>query len=130
MIKISDDIKTAIMNKIKPVLPSLREKKRYLVFEVISDKKLENVNSISKTIMNDCQNYLGEMGMAKAGLMILNNKYNPNMQRGVIKVSHKMVDSLRAALCFVKEIDNQKVIVKSVGISGILKKAQNKYLAA
>jgi ribonuclease P/MRP protein subunit POP5 len=118
------------MNKIKPVLPSLREKKRYLVFEVISDKKLENVNSISKTIMNDCQNYLGEMGMAKAGLMILNNKYNPNMQRGVIKVSHKMVDNLRAALCFVKEIDNQKVIVKSVGVSGILKKAQNKYLAA
>lgn len=116
------------MTKIKPVLPSLREKKRYLVFEIISDKKIENLSDVSESITRSCHNFLGEMGMAKAGLLILNDKYNKEKQRGIIRVSNKMVDNLRAALCFIKEIDNQKVIVKSVGVSGILRKAQSKYI--
>lgn len=118
------------MTKIKPVLPSLREKKRYLVFEVLSEQKIENSSKVAEAINSGCKEYLGEMGMAKAGLMVLNDNYNQKTQRGIIKVSNKMVDSLRAALCFVKDIDNQKVIVRSVGISGILKKAKNRYLAS
>jgi ribonuclease P/MRP protein subunit POP5 len=116
------------MTKIKPVLPSLREKKRYLVFEIISDKKIENIGDISDSITKSCHNFLGEIGMAKAGLLILDDKYDKESQKGIIRVSNKMVDNLRAALCFVKEIDNQKVIVRSIGVSGILRKAQNKYI--
>ena len=118
------------MTKIKPVLPSLREKKRYLVFEIISDSKIENQNKVAEAVLAGCQKYLGEMGMAKAGLMVLNDNYNQEKQRGIIKVSNKMVDNLRAALCFIKEVDHQKVIVRSIGVSGILKKAKNRYLAA
>ena len=118
------------MTKIKPVLPSLREKKRYLVFEIISDKKIDNIISISKTIFDSCQKYLGEMGMAKAGILILDNKFNKEKQRGIIKVNNKMVDNLKSSLCFIKKIDNKEAIVKSVGVSGILKKAQNKFIAA
>ena len=116
------------MTKIKAVLPSLREKKRYLVFEIISKDKI-NPNKVSESILGSCKDYLGEMGMAKAGLLMLNDKYNQENQRGIIRVSNKMLNNLKAALCFVKEIDNQQVIVKSVGVSGILKKAENKYIA-
>jgi ribonuclease P/MRP protein subunit POP5 len=115
------------IKKIKPVLPSLREKKRYLVFEIISKSKIDS-KKVSKTILDGCRDYLGEMGMAKAGLLMLNDKYNKEEQKGIIKVNNKMVDHLRAALCFIKKIDNQKVIVRSIGMSGILKKAQAKFM--
>ena len=117
------------MSKIKAVLPSLKEKKRYLVFEIISKDKIIP-NKIQEAIFKGCQQYLGELGMAKAGLLMLNDKYNKEKQKGIIKVNNKMLNNLKAALCFVKEIDNQKVIVKSVGVSGILKKAENKYIAS
>lgn len=118
------------MTKIKPVLPSLRGKKRYLVFEIISENKIDNLNDISDSILGSCQKFFGEMGMAKAGLLMLNDKYNKEKQKGIIKVDNKMVDNLKAALCFVKEIGDKKVIVKSVGVSGILKKAQEKFIAS
>jgi ribonuclease P/MRP protein subunit POP5 len=115
-------------NKIKPILPSLREKKRYLAFEVLSEEKIPNPQGVIQAIQKACQEYLGAMGMANAGIIILQDTYNKDLQRGIIRVSNKMVDHLRAALCFVKEIDNKKVIVRSVGVSGILKKAKNRYL--
>jgi ribonuclease P/MRP protein subunit POP5 len=118
------------MSKLKPILPSLREKKRYLVFEIISENKLDNPSIISKEITEKCSRFLGEMGMAKAGILILNDKYNKEKQKGIIKVNNKMLNELKAALCLIKEINNTQVIVKSAGVSGILKKAQDKFITA
>ena len=115
---------------LKPVLPSLREKKRYLAFEVISKEKISDVNSISEAIMDASLKFLGQLGTARAGLMVLNNKWDAQLQRGIIKVSHKHVDAVKAALAFADKIDNADVIFKSVGVSGILRKAENKYLKA
>ena len=116
------------MNKIKPLLPSLREKKRYLAFEVISKQKIKDFNKVSDAVMNAGLGFLGQLGMAKAGAIILKDKWNNELQRGIIRVNHKHVDNLKAALTFVENIDNKEVIVKSVGVSGILKKAENRYL--
>ncbi len=118
------------MTKIKPILPSLRGKKRYLVFEIISEQKIDNPNMVSEAILDSCHKYFGEMGMANAGLLVLNNKYNNEKQRGVIKVNNKMLNNLKASLCFVKTINGKPAIVKSVGVSGILKKAQDKFMAS
>ena len=117
-------------SKLKPVLPSLREKKRYLAFEVISKEKISDVNLISSAIMEASLRFLGQFGAAKAGLMVLSNKWNAQLQRGIMKVSHKHVDAVKAALTFADKIDNADVIFKSVGVSGILRKAENKYLKA
>jgi ribonuclease P/MRP protein subunit POP5 len=116
--------------KIKPVLPSLREKKRYLVFEIISEHKIDNVESIEITILNQCNKYLGEMGMAKAGLLFLKDKFNKTNQKGIIRVNNKMLDNLKSSLCFIKNIGKEEVIIKSVGVSGILKKAQDKFITS
>jgi len=117
-----------VKTKLKPVLPSLREKKRYLVFEVISKEKIKDANMVSNAVWQCSQQFLGQLGAAKAGLMVLNNKWNPELQRGIIKVSHKHVDAVRAALMFADKIDNKEVIFKSIGVSGILNKAERRYL--
>lgn len=117
-----------IKTKLKPVLPSLREKKRYIVFEVISRERIDDINRVSGAIMRCSLQFLGQLGAAKAGIMVLNNKWNPALQRGVIKVSHKHVDAVKAALAFANRIDSADVIFRSIGVSGILRKAEQKFL--
>ena len=116
------------MKKIKPLLPSLREKKRYVVFEVLSDSKL-NASSIKEQIMTSALNLIGERGVANAGILFPKETYNPENQRGILRVNNKYVNEIKSALALVQNIENEDVIVKSVGVSGILKKAQEKYLA-
>ncbi len=110
----------------KPLLPSLREKKRYLAFEIISSKKVNKMpyEEIQKSMLG----LHGSVGLADAGLIFLKNKWNTELQRGIVKVSHRSVDDLKGTLCFVDKINNTESIIKSVGVSGILKKAEEKYL--
>ncbi len=117
-----------VKTKLKPILPSLREKKRYLVFEVISKEKMTDIKPVSSAIYNNLLKLVGQLGAAKAGIMILNNKWNSNTQRGIIKVGHKHADTLKAALVFINKIDDHDAIFRSLGVSGILRKAENNYL--
>ena len=113
--------------KIKPLLPSLREKKRYLAYEVISKNKFNDAISVNKAIYDAANGFLGTLGMAKAGILAIDDKWNDKTQRGIIRVNNKHVNELKASLIFVKNIQGNEAIVKSVGASGILKKAQKKY---
>ena len=117
-----------VKTKIKPLLPSLREKKRYLAFEVISRYRFNDAVHVNKAILDAASSFLGDLGMAKAGVLQLNDKWNQDMQRGLIRVNNKHVDELKASLIFVKNIEGKDVVVKSIGASGILRKAQQKYL--
>ena len=114
--------------KTKPLLPSLREKKRYLAYEAISDHKFNDATEINKAIFDAAKEFLGNLGMAKAGILMLNDKFNQKLQRGIIRVNNKHMENLKASLIFVKNINGKNVIVNSVGASGILKKTQQKYL--
>ena len=105
--------------KIKRLLPSLREKKRYLVYEVISEKAI-NQEKIEEAVNKRIMGFLGEYYYGKAGVMLLNNGKD---NKGIIKVSNKYLDHVKGAIATIKDIDNNKVIVKSIGVSGILNKA-------
>ncbi len=113
------------MKLIKPLIPSLRERKRYLVFEYIS-KAVISPEDAGKTIMKAAREFLGDLGVAGAGLKIIKDKYKKN--RGIVRVNHKFVDHVRASFCFVNEVAGNPVQLRSIGASGILKKAQIKYM--
>lgn len=123
-------MKGVLFMKIKPLLPSQREKKRYLVFEIISKNKIKPFSEITNAIWKAVLTFAGQTGAAKAGISVLQDKYNSSRQRGMIRVSHKMLDMLKAALTLIKEINKEPVIVRSLGTSGILKKAEEKYYAS
>ena len=114
--------------KIKPLLPSLREKKRYLAYEVISKSRFYDAIHVNKAILDAANKFLGNLGMSYAGIIPINDKWNEKMQRGIMRVNNKHVDNLKASLIFVKNINGKESIVKSVGASGILRKTQQKYL--
>ena len=112
-----------VMARIKPLLPTLRERKRYLAFEVLSEKELQWA-SIKKAVFDAMKEYVGIDGISDAGLLFVKNNGN----KGILRVSHTSLNKVRAALIFIKNIDSQKVMVKSIGASGMLNKA-NDYIA-
>lgn len=117
-----------VKTKLKPILPSLREKKRYLVFEVLSKDRIKDISKVSNAIMHYSLQFMGQLGVAKAGIIPLQNKWNPELQKGIIKVGHKHVDALKAALMLATKIDDKEVIFRSIGVSGILNKAEGKFM--
>ena len=117
-----------VKTKLKPILPSLREKKRYLAFEVISKDKVSDINKVSEAISRSASDFLGRLEASKAGIIVLNNKWDAELQRGILKTGHKHVDAAKSALAFIDKVDSKEVIFRSIGVSGILRKAEAKYL--
>lgn len=113
----------------KPLLPTLREKKRYLVFEVLSKSRIKAFNEVAKAIIKSYHSFSGDLGLAKAGVMIMPDKWNENKQRGMISANHSSVNELRAGMLFVNNINNQPASIRTVGLSGIMNKASKKYIA-
>ena len=111
--------------KEKPLLPTLRTKKRYVVYEYISNTDISH-NNIVSAVKNSYKECFGTFGIAEAGLMDT-KIYNKN--RGILKVNHKYLDKLRVSMSMITNINDQKLILHTIGVSGILKKAKNKYLA-
>ena len=118
------------MKRVKAVLPSWREKKRYIAFEVLSKSRIKAVSEVSKALWRSHLALAGELGAARAGMLFLNDKYDMQSQRGIIRVSHDQVHHVRASLALVMSIEQQPVIVRSIGSSGVLRKAEGRYLAS
>ncbi len=116
------------MQKLKPLLPTLKEKKRYLAFEIISKSKIKAFTEVSRAIWASVLSFSGTQGAAHMGIWVFPEQYNAEKQRGLIRVEHKHMNELKAALALTTHIEQQPVILRSIGASGILAKAQKKYL--
>ena len=101
------------------IKPSKRPKKRYIVFEVISND-LNNDSSIHTAIKRSAMNVLG-LEYGQAGIRFLKNKYKPSIHRGIFRVNNKYARIMVNAL-------NKSKAIKTLGMSGILKKAEDRYL--
>ena len=110
--------------KIKAVLPSLREKKRYLVFEILSPKRISSAAEASALVWDAARGFMGECGAAAAGIMVLHDHWNPAAQRGIIRVSHRAVDALKASLTLATGREGMPLIMQSISVSGMLHKAK------
>ena len=112
-----------VKTKQKPLLPSLKEKKRYIVYEIMADIQFK-FPQVKEVIDNKCLEFLGQLGYGKAGIMHL-NIFEKN--KGILKINNKYINEVKTSLALIKTINNHKVIMKIIGISGILNKAKLKY---
>ncbi len=104
------------------LLPSLRQKKRYVVFEIISDARFSFAD-IQEGVQQALTSFWGQLGLSRAGPLIVKERFNTQKQRFILKVNNAYVDELKAALAISKKIKNSAVIIRSVTVSGTLKKA-------
>ena len=112
--------------KQKPILPSLKEKRRYLAFEVISESKL-SFSEVKEAILTEFKSLIGRLGMAKANMSFLDD-WQEN--KGVIKVNNKYVDYVKASFVCLKKIGKSEACVRSLGVSGLLNKSRKNYIIA
>lgn len=114
-----------IFKGLKPLKSSLREKKRYLVYEIYPKEavKHKQVSQIKNVVVTNLKNVLGIWLSATSG--IIHMDYSKNKGRGIIRVSHKSMDAVRASFV-ISNFDDFGATV--IGVSGILKKARSRYL--
>ncbi|MEM5879182.1 MAG: ribonuclease P protein component 2, partial [Candidatus Aenigmatarchaeota archaeon] len=72
------------MNKPKILLPSLREKERYVKFKVISEEPISYAE-LESSIWNSFLDFYGELGVSGFSLWIIKNLWDEKEQIGVIK---------------------------------------------
>lgn len=94
------------------------------MFEVISKKQVQ-FDSVAKALYKSARELFGDMGLAKMALKPMADTFGQN--KGVVRVNRKYVNYVKAVFCMVKKINNSPVIVRSVGVSGTLKKVSKKY---
>jgi ribonuclease P/MRP protein subunit POP5 len=97
-------------------------RKRYILFEIISDKEL-SLKSVNEAIFSSSQQLLGELETSKAHLIVLSDFYKNH--KSVIQVNHNYVQKIKLALALIKKINNQDVIIQTKTVFGTLKKIKS-----
>ena len=104
------------MAKIKGLMPSLKEKKRYIAFEAIAETDITN---FSEETLKEVTKFMGEFGMAQAGIIPI-----PVQRGGLWRVNHNFINQTKAGLTMVTHLSGKQIVLRSLGVSGLLKKAQ------
>jgi len=93
-------------------------KKRYLLFEIHSEKNI-SFEDIEKAIKDKFKELFGEVGLSEANIKLLNIPYAPLF---TISINYKYIEKLKFSLGMIINIDNSKVILRSLKVYGTLKK--------
>ena len=106
-------------------MPSTREKKRYVIFRVISEEKVD-YRSVRDALWNSMTHWMGEADLGKAGVRIIKNLWNSREQSGFVQVSPKYVDAVKVSMGLIHQVGDQRVIFQSVRVSGTIKSGKEK----
>ncbi len=125
--KSSHIVMMIFMDRPKFLPSTLREKSRYVAYQVISEKKLV-FSDLNSAMWNSVLNFLGELDSAKMRIWIMKDTYDDAKQTGTIKCAHDFVEHVRSALILIQRIGDVRVAVKILGVSGTMKGARTKFL--
>ena len=114
------------MNRPKPLPSSMREKKRYVVFEVISEGDID-VDVLAEEIYRHGIELLGELGLSKLSMWVMKNMFNG--KKGIVRVRPGGVEETRLVLASIRQIDETPAIVSVVGVTGTIRAAKIRYLS-
>lgn len=110
--------------KLRVLRPTLREKKRYLVYSVdyFGNKALD-YREFKNKANNDLLKFLGEYGYNNAGVLFVKG----SGKKGIIRVDRKYVDHVKVGLMCINKIGKQNAMVSCIGVSGNINKAEQVY---
>lgn len=112
-------------DKLKPLIPTLREKKRFVKIRVNSEKKFD-FKDFSNNLNTQLTYYIGAIDFGKGGVWILKDKFNFENQEAIIKVGVKYKQKLLASLSLITKFGNSNVKIETIRVSGTLKGVEKK----
>ena len=104
----------------KPLLPTLKERQRYIAYEAITAHAMHQ--DISEALLQRLSEILGVFGMAEAG--ILSVSYDQATQTGILRCNHDQVIKVKTALLMTTHLGRTQVLIRTRGVSGILDKVK------
>lgn len=107
----------------KRLLPSLRAKKRYLAFELISEGPVGR-SDLVKEVMYSASSLLGDVTASECDIKVLGFED----WKGIIQCSHTKVKETRASLATLTRVSGKRATLHVLGTSGTVKRATEKFL--
>jgi len=108
---------------LKRLLPSLRAKKRYLAFELISEEPASR-GDVVKEVMSSASSLLGDVTASECDIKVLGFED----WKGIIQCSHTRVKETRAALSALTRINGKRATLHILGSSGTVKRVTEKFI--
>ncbi len=112
--------------KLKILLPSLRERKRYILFKIFSEGQV-NYTLLKELITSTILKFYGELTFGKFGFKFLDEKWSEKEQVGIIKCNHLYVPNIIVALGLLQRLGDYRINVKILKISGTIKSLQKEF---
>jgi len=108
------------MDKLKILSPTLREKDRYIKFQIFSEERIV-YSDVEAALWNIFLDFYGERGVAKLSLWLIRNLYDGENQIGVIKCNNKSVPEVIAGLGLISRLGESRIVFKILNVSGTIK---------
>ena len=110
------------MKNLKIIAPTLREKNRYIYFQVISEEGEEfSYPDLESAVWNTMLDFLGEEGVSKTSIWLLKDSWDSKKQTGVIRCNHKSVQDVVASLGLIDRLGDNRITFKILKVSGTIK---------
>jgi ribonuclease P/MRP protein subunit POP5 len=113
------------MDKPKYLPPTLRDKNRYIAFEIIGERPFKK-EEVKRKIWEASLEFLGVLGSARAKPWFIS--FDEKSQRGIVRVERTHVEELRLALTLIRDINGSKALFRTLGVSGTIKRLKRKFL--
>ncbi len=101
--------------------PSLRKRKRYIAFEIISAQPVEP-EKVKEVLNASLLKLFGELESPEIRLIEFRDG------KGMVMCSHDELNKVKIALTLIKKINGQDVIPVILGVAGTIKSCRRKYL--
>jgi len=106
--------------KLKILLPTLRERERYISFQIISEEPV-SYSDLEQAVWNQLLDFYGEYGISKTNLWLEKNLWDEKNQIAVIRCNNKSVSQVIAGLGLISRLGDNRVVFKILKVSGTLK---------
>lgn len=114
-----------IMNVLLSMPPSLRERRRYLLFELMCEREIDK-RDLLKEIWDSLYALYGDAGASESKLWLIDyhKREDANSGVGILRCAHHKVEEVRAALACIHSINDARVGIRVIKTSGTIKGVQ------
>jgi len=113
--------------KLKILMPTLREKERYIAFQIVSEEGEElNYSDLEASIWNTMLDFLGEEGVSKTSVWLMKDCWDQKLQKGILRCNNKSVQEVIASLGLIDRLGDNRITFKILRISGTIKSIREK----
>lgn len=120
-----------IMSVLLYLPPSLRERRRYLRFEVIGEREIDK-RELMKEIWNSMYSLYGDVGVSESKLWLIDYRGVEDREvgdakcgLGVLRCAYEKVEEVRASLACIHSVNDALVGIRVVRTSGSIKGASS-----